>query len=148
MVAAEEGGMKIITWDEMVKMPPGTIYQHYSPHELGDLKVLGSADQYRDNLVCADLLPQTMGGYNYSDQDRRRLGIGENDYLIQTPSGHGRDDYYDDKAKYRFLVWDEDDKRRLARWLTMDPAAMAKEMNDDNPTILVVDEEHQIAPTY
>lgn len=136
--------MKIATWNEMLAMPAGTIYQEYEPHALGEPKVLGGADGARSSLTCADLMPQAMFGSMYPASDLERLGIRDGDDLIQTPSFHGRDDYYDDKSKYRFLVWEEWDKKRLARWMLMDLDALAEEMNDDNPSIYVVPEKHKV----
>lgn len=138
--------MKIVGWEELKTLPKGTIYQLYYLHSVGNAVVLGEVRSHE--TVVAELLPDAMLGCNYNSEDRKRLGIGENDFIVQTPSYYGKCDFYGDKDSYRFLVWEDGDKRRLARWLTMDPSAMADEMEDKHPKILAVDEAHQIAPAY
>jgi hypothetical protein len=116
----EKAAMKIVKWDEFKTLPTGTVFQEYSLHDLGSLSVLGSVIEDID-FVSADLLPACFTDGNYS-------GKITDPFVISHPSGFGRDGFFD-LEKRTWLVWDEDDRKRLAAWLLGDAA---KDQNDDD----------------
>jgi hypothetical protein len=112
--------MKIVKWNEFRALPAGTIFQEYSLHDLGPLKVRGDVLGNID-FTAADLLPNALTSDVYG-------GRIKDPFVIAHPSGFGRYGYFD-LEKRTWLVWEESDRRRLSGWLQGDAA---KDQNNDD----------------
>lgn len=136
--------MKLVSFHELCEMPEGTIFQEYTPHYLSGLCVFGGplkVDGKPRDFLEAELLPQcSLGSYWASSSDKPKLEDGsemdDNGFYIVTPDGYGRWAKYD--YDHRYLVWDAEDRRRLATWL-LDPEGASKAMNDEPHAIIDAD---------
>lgn len=107
--------MRLVNWDEFSCLPTGTMYQEYTPHQLGSLHILGEACKDAPDFVCAELTPTCALGTHLE---------------IHTPSGFGRDGMHDVKNR-AWLVWDKEDRERLATWLINPQVAYNAANNDE-----------------
>jgi len=132
--------MKIVGWNELAKMPPGTVFQSIAPYQTGDLQILGDV-WHGVHLISAPLLPTCCGveTLSLSDAEMEKHGVTDRDAAVFTPTGHGRD--YGPGPGNQWLVWEQADRERLAGWL-LDPEKAAGEMNGD-PAVLMKVEEHR-----
>lgn len=135
--------MKILTWAEMMTMPPGTIYQDYKPRIVGDVMILSEVlfgtDRKPIDYVTATITPQgidpgSWGRYEAAIRAQHKLPD-RCDEVVAYPSGFGRDGYYEQNRLY--LVWEEADRKKMAEWL-LDPQKAMAEMNDDPHAVVVV----------
>lgn len=135
--------MRLVSFAELCEMPEGTIFQEYTPHYLGGLCIFGGAIRNTDgpprDFLVAELLPQcAVGSYWSSSKDKPKLEGGsevdDNGLYIVTPDGYGRWAKFEYDRK--FLVWDAEDRRRLATWL-FDPMGASQAMNDDEPHAII-----------
>lgn len=131
--------MHLLNWIEFAKCEVGTIFQiigHGSG--TGDLQILGGIivfDGEPRDFVSAPLLPEVMYRDNFGGSSPEAL-VKHPDApaFVVVPSGHGRDGLFDHERR-SWLVWDEEDRRRLAGWL-LNPAEAADQQNDD-PSVLL-----------
>lgn len=141
--------MRLLDWAEFAKCPVGTVFQvldHGSG--LGELMILGGVydDDGRPNdYVAAALLPDV--------RMPDTLGPGEAALVsahpgatafVMVPSLHGRDGLFEFKNR-SWLVWDDEDRRRLAGWL-LDPSAAVERQNDDPVVVVPLTEAQTFLP--
>lgn len=122
--------MELLNYEQMMKMPEGTIYQEYTPHFLSSILIFGGRLGELD-YVEAELFPAAT----MADGPTRPLGVGVNDLLIQYPGGFGRNGMFD-KSKH-YVVWDEADRKLFAYWL-LNPQEAVKRQNDDPVGLVIV----------
>jgi hypothetical protein len=138
--------MRLITYDELMAMPAGTIYQEYD-HERGDLgppmvfgEPIGSRDEKVVDYAEAEFLP-TLGFTDQlghvGKQILQERGLSGAIQAVWYPNGYGRNGYF--KREGWFLLWEEADRRRFAEWL-LDPEKLADEVNDDEIVLVTVPE--------
>lgn len=136
--------MKILTWAEMMTMPPGTIYQDYKPRIVGPVMILGEVMLTNGKPVDYVVATVTPEGSNVSSWGQYEAGLREKyalaleaEEIVSYPTGFGRDGYFETNRLY--LVWEEADRKKIAEWL-LDPAKCLAEMNDDPHALVVVTE--------
>lgn len=120
--------MKLIDHTELMTMPNGTVYQEFGKTGLGPPMVFGGQLDFGSDYTTANLLPEDNFG--------SAIGADEDGYFIFYPSGFGRDGFFDPTRHY--IVWEEDDRKKIAKWL-LDPAKAFDQMNDDPHAIIAVD---------
>lgn len=133
--------MRLLSWSEFAKCEAGTVFQIMRHgHGLGELLILGDIvfiDGEPRDFIYASLTPEL--------QDRDSFGASADSILpadsdapmfVVMPSLYGRDGLfeYDNRS---WLVWDEEDRQRLAGWLT-DVDKARKDQNDDPAVLLPV----------
>jgi hypothetical protein len=126
--------MKLIGWDELRRMPAGTIIQRaHRGRNLDPPMVFGgdcSIDSGRGDYLSAALLPED--NYGGVLGPTRPEGVEENNRIVFMPSGFGRYGLYDlETSNAVWLVWEQADRERLARWL-LDSNLCAEEQNSDD----------------
>ncbi len=134
--------MRVVSFDELCALEPGTIFQAYKPHFIDQLMIFGGAlphgDPHPIDFIQAALTPDAILG-SYWSIHRLKLADGsltsDDGIYLCTPSDFGRWGLYDYDVKY--VVWEKEDRERLARWL-LDPAEALVRMNDDPHVILDV----------
>lgn len=130
--------MKIVDWAELSKLPAGTFFQGIRPYDTGDLEVLGGVWD-GVHLISGRPLPVSCHStiLSLTTEQEAALGIKDGDPVVYLPSGFGRD--WGPGDKKRWLVWEQADRERLARWL-LDPAKACAEMNDEPHVLMPVED--------
>lgn len=119
--------MKLLTFDEFCALPDGVVFQQWKPHYLESLSIRG--DVLRDgsgtpvDFLMADLMAAPLDG--------DMIGRKELQSVFCHPSAFGRWALYD--KEYRYLVYESDDRARLAMWL-LNPHLALDGMNEDGAT--------------
>ncbi|MGO7445140.1 hypothetical protein ACC668_10580 [Rhizobium ruizarguesonis] len=128
--------MRIVDWPEFISLPRGTIYSSIECGDPSGLRMKGDTWNWSDggeasDYVDTDLLPTAHDGDFVFHEDFPDTQRGQGPVLITHPSGWSRDGMYDRSRRY--LVWDQEDRERLARWL-LNPSATAdgEALNEDN----------------
>jgi hypothetical protein len=128
--------MKLINKKEMMEMPSGTIYQIYTPHDLGPPMIFGGPIKDGNRLldyVEAPLFPQAFMADYWSHDIREKFAVTKIPFVIAYPVGFGYNGYFEEEET--FLVWDIEDRACFAKWL-LDPESCSNQQNDD-PLIMV-----------
>lgn len=139
--------MKLVTFKELCEMEEGAIFQSYSTHQLGEIMIFGGSlpenrmvGEMPVDFVQAPLLPCAQRGGVFGDHPKT-LPDGSvtkaDEFYLVTPSGYARWGLYD--YSIRYLVWEREDRERLAQWLLF-PLLADKEMNEDAQSIIKADE--------
>ncbi|WP_311276020.1 hypothetical protein [Methylobacterium sp. WCS2018Hpa-22] len=134
--------MRIVDWSELSRMEVATIFQDVWPMRVGELQILGNVLPHgrkeRTELVSARLMPvsRDVEALSLSPDEYQRLGLMECDYVVEQPSGHGREPAAD--AGRRWLVWEQADRERVARWL-LNPGDASAEQNAGHHVLLKVE---------
>lgn len=131
--------MRIVDWAELSTLPVGTIFQGVSEYSVGELEILGDVWAYDGKpsmLISAQLMPnsnsvETLG---LLPEELKSYGLTERDCVVFQPTGHGRD--YGAAPGNRWLVWEQADRERMARWL-LNPVEAAAEQNSDEYAVLM-----------
>lgn len=113
--------MRLVNFDEFMTLPEGTVYQSYSPHIVGDLCIKSPFLDSKDDFMDAALTPISV--------------MPEDKLCLHLPSGFGRWGLFDKSAQ--FIVYEDADRERLARWL-LNPNQAVEEMNDDPVVDIVI----------
>jgi hypothetical protein len=134
--------MKLVTLDEFLGLPTGTIFHEYSPHNLGPLMIRGPVRGHipgrPPDFLMAALTPATIFGNYWSDEPEILPDGTEsnpNGLYVIVPEGFGGWGLYD--RKIQFLVYEDGDRERLAAWI-LDPNKAVEQMNDDPHQIIDV----------
>lgn len=121
--------MRFISQDELMRQPPGTIYQEYKEYDLGPPMVFGGPMEENIDYIEADFLPtvtieSVFGGSPFL----KEKGLDKPGFLAYYQSGFGRNGYFEKDGV--FLLWETEDRKRYAEWL-LNPEKLANEVNDD-----------------
>lgn len=130
--------MKIISFSELMDLPQGIIFQRYEPHYLSDPYIFGGPIGSND-YAEAQFLPVTGDGRYWNDPSiRKKWDITEDDFVIHQPANFGRNGGYQRKAC--FLIWEEEDRQRMAAWL-LNPEVALRHQNDDPHVMIKVSDQ-------
>lgn len=135
--------MKLVSFQELCAMPDGTIFQEYKAHYLGPVMIRGTVRADDDgkpiDFLQAGLTPECQAGSYWfgqsqmADEEGAQVLIDGNELYIASHGDAGRWAKYDDTI--RFLIWQDRDRLRLARWLVT-PALAVKQTDDDPEQII------------
>ncbi|MBY3363766.1 hypothetical protein [Rhizobium laguerreae] len=122
--------MKLVTWQEFIEMPEGTVFSDVSRNPFDAIGIRIKGETLPNNWVYdfheTDLIPKIMDVSVFDYEETKGSEI-----MMIHPAGWGRDGMFDKDRKY--WIWERGDRERLARWL-LDPEAVAatEELNEDN----------------
>jgi hypothetical protein len=125
--------MRVVSWAEFKTLPVGTIFQELGGGNIHDgLQILGGflpEHGEPNDFVVAELMPQLRSSDTFGAFWKPGPDHVAGDFYVTTPDGYGRDGLYQHEQR-RWLIWDVEDRARLAGWL-LDPASAASIQNDD-----------------
>jgi hypothetical protein len=129
--------MRFITYDELMTMPAGTVYQEYHDGrgQLDPSMVFGGQIGIGLDFTEAMFLPILNFVSSLGDGYLREHKLDDKLWAVWYPSGFGRNGFFERKGT--FLLWEEADRKRYAEWL-LDPEKLANEVNDDDIVLVPV----------
>jgi hypothetical protein len=102
--------MKIVSKQEFLKLPPGTIFSDYQPQCLSGFKVKAESSIGISDFIYSDLTgnPQNTGSEDFGDKCE---AMEQGESVPIDVEFYGREGFYDDNMLY--AVYERDDLKKI-----------------------------------